>query len=61
MLFELSIAPVLGLEQATRIRAVERLMFAADHFLYGVILAGTGAWALPRVASTDSGERLARP
>lgn len=44
--FELSIAPVLGLEQATKIRAVERLMFAADHVLYGVLLAGDRDWAL---------------
>jgi len=46
--FELSIAPVLGLEQATKIRPVERLMFAADHVLYGVILAGDHRWVLPQ-------------
>lgn len=46
--FELSIAPVLGLDQATKIRPVERLMFAGDHVLYGVILAGDRRWALPR-------------
>lgn len=46
--FELSIAPLLGLDQARRIRAVERLMFAADHLLYGVALAGSRRWALPR-------------
>jgi uncharacterized membrane protein YagU involved in acid resistance len=46
--FEASIAPVLGLEQATRIRLLERLMFAADHVLYGVVLAGDRKWALPR-------------
>jgi hypothetical protein len=44
--FELSIAPLLGLDQATRVRATERLMFAADHLLYGVILAGDRAWVL---------------
>lgn len=47
LVFELSIAPVLGLDQAKRIRAVERLMFAGDHILYGVILAGDRQWALP--------------
>jgi uncharacterized membrane protein YagU involved in acid resistance len=47
IVFEFSIAPVLGLEQATRIRAVERAMFAADHVLYGAILAGDRRWALP--------------
>lgn len=45
--FELSIAPLLGLEQARRIRVTERLMFAADHLLYGVILAGDRRWASP--------------
>jgi len=45
--FELSIAPVLGLEQATKIRPVERLMFAMDHLLYGVILAGDSQWVMP--------------
>jgi hypothetical protein len=40
VLFELSIAPVLGLEQAKKVRLTERLMFAADHLLYGVLLAG---------------------
>jgi hypothetical protein len=44
--FELSMAPVLGLEQATKIRPVERLMFAADHALYGLILAGDRRWLL---------------
>lgn len=46
-LFELSIAPLLGLEQATKIRPVERLMFAGDHLLYGVILAGDEQWIQP--------------
>lgn len=44
VIFELSIAPVLGLDQATKVRPVERLMFAADHVLYGVILAGDRRW-----------------
>lgn len=48
VLFELSIAPVLGLEQATKIRPVERLMFAADHVLYGIILAGDPRSVLPK-------------
>ncbi len=46
--FELSIAPLLGLDQARRVRITERLMFAADHLLYGVVLAGSRRWALPR-------------
>lgn len=44
--FELSIAPLLGLDHAWRVRPVERLTFAADHLLYGVILAGNRRWAL---------------
>lgn len=48
MAFELTIAPVLGLEQTRRIRAVERLMFLGDHLLYGAILAGDRRWAQPR-------------
>lgn len=47
VVFELSIAPILGLEQARRVRLTERLMFAADHLLYGVVLAGGRKWALP--------------
>lgn len=45
--FELSIAPILGLDQAKQVRAVERLMFAGDHVLYGIVLAGDRRWALP--------------
>lgn len=45
--FELSVAPLLGLEHSKQIRPVERLMFLADHLLYGVILAGGRGWALP--------------
>lgn len=48
IMFELSVAPLLGLHQARRIRPIEHLMFAADHLLYGVVLAGSGRWALPR-------------
>jgi hypothetical protein len=36
--FELGIAPVLGLTQATRLRAAERSALAADHLLYGFVL-----------------------
>jgi hypothetical protein len=39
--FELGIAPVLGLNQAKRVRAVDRLALAADHLLYGLVLSGT--------------------
>src|SRR3954451_24019043 len=36
--FELGIAPVLGLSQAKKPRAVERAAFAVDHLLYGYVL-----------------------
>jgi hypothetical protein len=36
--FELGIAPALGLAQAKRPRLTERLAFAADHLLYGLVL-----------------------
>lgn len=39
--FELGIAPALGLSQAKRVRAVDRLALAADHVLYGLVLTGT--------------------
>jgi hypothetical protein len=39
--FELGIAPTLGLSQARRVRAVDRLALAADHLLYGLVLTGT--------------------
>ena len=39
--FELGIAPVLGLSQAKRVRAVDRLALAADHLLYGLVLSGS--------------------
>ena len=38
--FELGIAPVLGLSQATRVRPVDRLALAADHVLYGLVVSG---------------------
>lgn len=47
LFFEASLAPLLGLEQATRVRAVERLTFAVDHVLYGMLLAGDRRWPLP--------------
>ncbi len=47
VLFELSVAPVLGLDQARRIRPIERLVFAVDHLLYGVVLADDRRWVLP--------------
>ncbi len=37
--FELGLAPALGLSQARRLRLSERAAFAADHLLYGLILA----------------------
>ena len=36
--FEVGLAPVLGLSQATKLRAAERLALAADHLLYGIVL-----------------------
>ena len=47
IVFEASIAPLLGLEQARKVRLVERATFALDHLLYGVIVAGDRRWALP--------------
>jgi hypothetical protein len=38
--FELALAPLLGLSQATRVRPVDRLALAADHLLYGLVLSG---------------------
>ncbi|MBA2504892.1 MAG: hypothetical protein H0V29_02995 [Thermoleophilaceae bacterium] len=39
--FELGIAPVLGLSQSKKPRPVERLVFAIDHLLYGLVLSET--------------------
>jgi hypothetical protein len=36
--FELGIAPLLGLTQAKRLRAIERTALAVDHLLYGLVL-----------------------
>jgi hypothetical protein len=36
--FEMGIAPALGLSQAKQVRPVERVAFAADHLLYGLVL-----------------------
>jgi hypothetical protein len=36
--FEACLAPVLGLKQASRLRAAERAALAADHLLYGLVL-----------------------
>jgi hypothetical protein len=38
--FELGIAPALGLNQAKRVRLVDRAALAADHVLYGLVLSG---------------------
>ncbi|MBJ7610339.1 MAG: hypothetical protein JF887_13045 [Candidatus Dormibacteraeota bacterium] len=37
--FELGLAPILGLSQAKATRPVERAAFAADHVLFGLVLA----------------------
>jgi len=50
-LFELAIAPVLGLDKAKKIRPSEQLMFTADHLLYGFILAGDRKWVLPTMGA----------
>ncbi len=58
-LFEMSLAPLLGLDKAGKQRPVERLAFAIDHLLYGAILGRSGARAwvtrrrrgLPRATS----------
>jgi hypothetical protein len=36
--FEMGVAPVLGLSQAKRVRALDRVALAADHLLYGAVL-----------------------
>jgi hypothetical protein len=36
--FEVGVAPVLGLSQAKKLRAAERLALAGDHLLYGLVL-----------------------
>ena len=41
LVFELAIAPALGLSQAKRVRLVDRVALAADHLLYGLVLSGT--------------------
>lgn len=38
--FEVGIAPLLGLKQARQIRPAERAALAADHLLYGFVVAG---------------------
>lgn len=60
--FELSLAPVLGLDQARRIRPIERVMFAVDHLLYGVVLARDREWATAdrRLPGRTRRRRLAR-
>lgn len=37
--FEAGIAPLLGLSQAQHARPMERLVFLADHVLFGIVLA----------------------
>ncbi len=37
--FEVGIAPALGLSQAQHARPVERVIFLADHLLFGIVLA----------------------
>ena len=39
--FELGLAPALGLSQSRRLRPMDRLMLAADHLLYGLVLSET--------------------
>ncbi len=45
--FELGIAPVLGVRSADRRTVVSRLALAADHVLYGVVVAGQRATETP--------------
>ena len=39
--FEAAVAPLLRLSQARQLRLVDRAMLAADHMLYGAIVAGS--------------------
>jgi hypothetical protein len=54
LLFEVGVAPLVGVQYAEERKAVGRLMLALDHVLYGVVVAGRLApekrrgWYLPR-------------
>jgi hypothetical protein len=50
--FELGVAPALGLSQAKRVRAIDRLALAADHLLYGAVLSTTHR-TTPPASSAD--------
>ena len=41
LMFELAVAPALGLSQARRLRPVERVALATDHLFYGYVLSDT--------------------
>ena len=41
--FEAIISPALSLDRHEQQRAAERLVLAADHVLYGLVLSGCGA------------------
>jgi hypothetical protein len=38
LVFEVAVAPALGLSQAKKLRPVDRVSLAADHLLYGLVL-----------------------
>lgn len=54
--FEVVIAPVLGIRVARRRTVTSHLMLAADHLLYGVIVAGELAPELAREQSASEEE-----
>lgn len=41
LLFELAVAPLLGLAQAKKVRPLDRVALAGDHLLYGFVLSET--------------------
>jgi hypothetical protein len=56
--FELGAAPALGLSQAKRVRAIDRLALAADHLLYGAVLSTTHRTAAPARPPDGAPDRL---
>lgn len=56
--FEAGLAPILGLKQAKQARPVERLVLAADHLLYGLVLSEMRSRPRDVASSMDSSEKV---
>lgn len=54
--FELGLAPVLGIEHVHQRKILGRAMIAADHVLYGIVVAG---WLAPQAPSERRGREPA--